>query len=66
MAAKFYAQTQASFEEVALKFIQVEEKQALRMFLLKKLDSLKSQVRKLAITKVFQEIPTCLFAYNAA
>ena len=45
MAARFYAQTQASFEEIALKFIQVEEKPALRMFLLKKLDSLKGQVR---------------------
>ena len=44
-AAKCYAQTQVSFEEVALKFIQVEERQALRMFLLKKLDSLKNQVR---------------------
>lgn len=42
-AAKCYAQTQVSFEEVALKFIQVEERQALRMFLLKKLDSLKNQ-----------------------
>ena len=44
-AAKCYAQTQVSFEEVALKFIQVEERQALRMFLLKKLDSLKNQVK---------------------
>ena len=44
-AAKCYAQAQVSFEEVALKFIQVEERQALRMFLLKKLDSLKNQVR---------------------
>lgn len=44
-AAKCYAQAQVSFEEVALKFIQVDERQALRMFLLKKLDSLKNQVR---------------------
>lgn len=43
-AARCYAQTQVSFEEVALKFIQVEESQALRMFLLKKLDSMKYQV----------------------
>ncbi|XP_027053569.1 vacuolar protein sorting-associated protein 18 homolog [Pocillopora damicornis] len=42
-AARCYAQTQVSFEEVALKFIQVEESQALRMFLLKKLDSMKHQ-----------------------
>ncbi|PFX17103.1 Vacuolar protein sorting-associated protein 18-like [Stylophora pistillata] len=43
IAAKCYAQTQVSFEEVALKFIQVEESQALRMFLLKKLESIKHQ-----------------------
>ncbi|XP_015753539.1 PREDICTED: vacuolar protein sorting-associated protein 18 homolog [Acropora digitifera] len=42
-AAKCYAQTQVSFEEVALKFIQAEERQALRMFLLKKMDSLKKE-----------------------
>ncbi|XP_068725314.1 vacuolar protein sorting-associated protein 18 homolog isoform X1 [Montipora capricornis] len=42
-AAKCYAQTQVSFEEVALKFIHVEERQALRMFLLKKMDSLKKE-----------------------
>mgnify|MGYP001792490063 CR=1 FL=1 len=41
-AATCYAQTQVSFEEVALKFIQLQEKQALKMFLLKKCQSLKS------------------------
>lgn len=52
-AAKCYAQAQVSFEEVALKFIQVEERHALRMFLLKKLDSLKSQVRLLKLQSSF-------------
>ena len=43
VAAKCYAQTQVSFEEIALKFIQVQEKAALKMFLLKKCESLKNQ-----------------------
>ncbi|KAK2551808.1 Vacuolar protein sorting-associated protein 18-like protein [Acropora cervicornis] len=47
-AAKCYAQTQVSFEEVALKFIQAEERQALRMFLLKKMDSLKKEEEQVA------------------
>ncbi|EDO47847.1 predicted protein [Nematostella vectensis] len=42
-AAKCYAETQVSFEEVALKFIHVEDRQALRMFLIKKLEGLKPQ-----------------------
>jgi hypothetical protein len=43
-AANYYAQTQVSFEEVALKFIKVEEKKALRMFLIKKLEGLENKV----------------------
>ncbi|XP_031550189.1 vacuolar protein sorting-associated protein 18 homolog [Actinia tenebrosa] len=42
-AANCYAQTQVSFEEIALKFIKVEEKKALRMFLMKKLESLEQK-----------------------
>lgn len=53
-AAKCYAQAQVSFEEVALKFIQVDERQALRMFLLKKLDSLKNQVRESVLFQVLK------------
>lgn len=40
-SAKYYAMTQASFEEIALKFIQMEEQDALKTFLLKKLSTLK-------------------------
>jgi len=43
LAANYYAQTQKSFEEVALKFIAKGEKEALKGFLLKKLDTLRSQ-----------------------
>ncbi|XP_064634570.1 vacuolar protein sorting-associated protein 18 homolog [Lineus longissimus] len=42
-SANLYAQTHNSFEEVALKFIQVEEKNALKTFLMKKLSSLSVQ-----------------------
>ncbi|KAK3737231.1 hypothetical protein QZH41_010859 [Actinostola sp. cb2023] len=42
-AANCYAQTQVSFEEVALKFIKAEEKKALRMFLVKKLDCIENK-----------------------
>lgn len=42
-SAEMYAQTQNSFEEVALKFIRLDNKDALRKFLHKKLDSLRVQ-----------------------
>eukprot|EP00795_Rhopilema_esculentum_P013011 gene13011-3779_t len=44
-AAAFYALTQISFEEVALKFIQVKTPEALKTFLLKKMVNLKPQDR---------------------
>lgn len=43
-AAEMFAQTQNSFEEVALKFIRLQEKEALKTFLLKKLAGLRQQV----------------------
>jgi hypothetical protein len=43
-SAEMYAQTQNSFEEVALKFIRLEDKDALRKLLHKKLESLRPQV----------------------
>ncbi|ELU13053.1 hypothetical protein CAPTEDRAFT_223579 [Capitella teleta] len=42
-SAKIYAKTHHSFEEVCLKFIQLEQKDALKMFLLQKIASLKPQ-----------------------
>ncbi|KAL5007275.1 hypothetical protein ScPMuIL_016081 [Solemya velum] len=42
-SACMYALTQNSFEEIALKFIKLNKKDALRTFLLKKLDSLRPQ-----------------------
>ncbi|XP_060604108.1 vacuolar protein sorting-associated protein 18 homolog isoform X2 [Ruditapes philippinarum] len=42
-SAEMYAQTQNSFEEVALKFIRLEDKDALRKLLHKKLESLRPQ-----------------------
>jgi hypothetical protein len=44
-SAVLYAQTRNSFEEVALKFIRLDRKDALRSFILKKLSSLSSQVK---------------------
>lgn len=43
LAAKEYGETQKSFEEVALKFIQINERDALKTFLLSKLSSLSSE-----------------------
>ena len=43
-AAISFSQSQLSFEEVALKFIQVGRKDALKIFLLKKLDVLNTKV----------------------
>ena len=43
-SALVYAQTQASFEEITLKFIRLEQKDALKAFLQKKLNGLKQQV----------------------
>ncbi|KAG8181524.1 hypothetical protein JTE90_014254 [Oedothorax gibbosus] len=42
-SAVIYAQTYSSFEEIALKFLEVRKEKALRKFLLKKLESLKHQ-----------------------
>ena len=39
-----FAQTQTSFEEIALKFIDLKQTEALKAFLKKKLDSLSSKV----------------------
>eukprot|EP00794_Sanderia_malayensis_P016888 gene16888-18594_t len=44
-SATCYALTQISFEEVALKFMQVKDPEALKMFLLKKMVGLKQQDR---------------------
>lgn len=35
MSAMYYAMTKASFEEVALKFVQLDDSNALKTFLLK-------------------------------
>lgn len=42
-SAQRYAETQSGFEEVCLKFIQIDQHDALKMFLRKKLDTLKPQ-----------------------
>lgn len=43
MSAKRYAETQSSFEEICLKFLQIEKHDALNIFLTNKLQSLKPQ-----------------------
>jgi hypothetical protein len=43
-SAKVYAETQMSFEEIALKFVDLEDKDPLKQFLLNKINTLKSQV----------------------
>ena len=40
-----FSKSQLSFEEVALKFLQVDRKDALKIFLLRKLESLAPSVR---------------------
>ncbi len=44
-AAEIFAMTQAPFEETALKFVQMEDRNGLRTFLEKKLDQLEPMVR---------------------
>lgn len=43
-SAMMYAQTQNSFEEIALKFIKLDGKDALKSFIQKKLSALRPQV----------------------
>jgi len=50
-SAKVYAETQTSFEQVALKFISLEDKDALKQFLMQRLHSLKSS-EKMQITMI--------------
>ena len=50
-SAKVYAETQTSFEEVALKFISLEDKDALKQFLMHKLNTMKSS-EKMQITMI--------------
>lgn len=47
-----YAQTQNSFEEIALKFIKLDGKDALKSFIQKKLSSLRTQVLMSRIKKM--------------
>ncbi len=59
-SAEMFAQTQNSFEEVALKFIQLHQKEALKTFLLKKLAGLRLQVEFLSFTYVIAKyLNTC-------
>jgi len=50
-SAKIYAETQTSFEEVALKFIALEDKDALKQFLMHKLNTLRSP-EKMQVTMI--------------
>ncbi|EFA08901.1 Vacuolar protein sorting-associated protein 18 homolog-like Protein [Tribolium castaneum] len=43
LSAQRYAETQSSFEEICLKFIQVDQQDSLKIFLRRKLDTLKPQ-----------------------
>jgi hypothetical protein len=44
LSAKYYAQSTVPFEEVALKFVERDERDALRSYLLTKVDKLKKVV----------------------
>lgn len=52
-----YAQTQNSFEEIALKFIKLDGKDALKSFIQKKLSALRPQVTFINFAKL--EIYRC-------
>lgn len=43
VSAQRYAETQSNFEEICLKFIQVNQREALKLYLRSKLDTLKAQ-----------------------
>jgi hypothetical protein len=45
LSAKYFAQSTVPFEEVALKFVERDERDALRSYLLTKVDKLKKVVR---------------------
>lgn len=47
-----YAQTQNSFEEIALKFIKLDGKDALKSFIQKKLSALRHQVTFINFAKL--------------
>lgn len=44
LSAKYYAQSTVAFEEVALKFVERDERDALRSYLLAKVDKLRKGV----------------------
>jgi hypothetical protein len=46
-AAKLYAQTEASFEEVALKFMEIKQEDALQAFLLEVYDLIAYSAREI-------------------
>jgi hypothetical protein len=51
LSAMYYGKTQKSFEEVALKFININEQDALKVYLLNKLESIKNTKSKVIILK---------------
>ena len=62
-AAISFSQSQLSFEEVALKFIQVGRKDALKIFLLKKLEVLNTKVL-LSVTHTLTHTLTCTYTHT--
>ncbi|KAK7864534.1 hypothetical protein R5R35_007310 [Gryllus longicercus] len=59
-SALHYAETQCSFEEVALKFMQVREVEALKTFLKKKLEGLRPQDKTQVTMLVMWVLELCL------
>jgi len=49
----YYAMTKASFEEIALKFVQIDDSHALKTFLMKVLSPLKINIDVLKISKIY-------------
>ena len=63
-SAAMYAMTQNSFEEIALKFIKLPRKDALKMFVQKKLSSLRNQVPLFRYIFLTFNIVNILYCYK--
>ena len=55
LSAKYYAQSTVAFEEVALKFVEREERDALRSYLLAKVDKLRKGVSACSSTFKYED-----------
>lgn len=64
-SAQCYAQCSASFEEVTLKFIDMGEREALRYYLVARLERTRKSVSRLIPSSILQCLKTAAGSYSA-